>query len=169
MENMRLSEAIRLGAAMKGQVRGVFYSIQHGVPATCAWGAAFDAVGKLEEINSYLGPIIYSVTFDKAVNDMGWKETAKAETFCPACARQQNRTGSILSLIVHLNDCHRWTREAIANWVEQQERGLGLWQENNVTEAPTTQSSSSFETPETTLTTADMEELSTSELVSPSA
>lgn len=36
---------------------------------------------------------------------------------CPTCRRSGFVT-SVSAVIVHLNDSHRWTREAIADWVE---------------------------------------------------
>jgi hypothetical protein len=39
---------------------------------------------------------------------------------CPRCLG----TGYIPAIIVHLNDAHKWSREAIASWVEQFETAM---------------------------------------------
>ena len=93
---MRLSEAIRLGAMLRPQGFGIF-SAQFGAKATCAYGAAKDALGR---------------DF-RAVSEWPWLIT---EYPCPDCGLSGVAALSIVSL--HLNDYHRWTRERIADWVE---------------------------------------------------
>ena len=41
---------------------------------------------------------------------------------CPVC--RVSRFSSVMYLCIHLNDQHHWTREQIADWVEQGERAL---------------------------------------------
>lgn len=94
---MKLSEAIRLGAMMKPQIRGAIET-DHG---TCAYGAALDAVGKLQECRS-VGLHI----------SLGWGDPFELVN-CPVCGKPFHNKA-----IGHLNDFHCWTREAIADWVE---------------------------------------------------
>jgi len=95
---LKLSEAIRLGAMMKPHIRGRLYD---GV-GTCALGAALDAIaanpddGAAYMLSSFplLGrAAVHPITGDRWV--------------------------SLYGAIADLNDCHGWTRECIADWVEQ--------------------------------------------------
>lgn len=50
-------------------------------------------------------------------------------TKCPASECGGGRfayIGSLRMLIWHLNDTHKWTREAIADWLESEEEKLGF-------------------------------------------
>lgn len=114
---MKLSEAIRLGAMMKPQAFGALYD--NG--ATCALGAAGDAMGILDRNrNDWIPGSTEKVWW--------WRPVATAEALCPSCGqRARNSYGWITSstvedVIVHLNNDHRWTRERIADWVESVER-----------------------------------------------
>jgi hypothetical protein len=95
---MKLSEAIRLGAMLKPQAFGDYTD---GV-GTCAIGAANEAIGSSADINT---------THWESFLDMSVDQSS-----CPVCARSARVFEE--SLIVHLNDDHRWTREQIADWVE---------------------------------------------------
>ena len=44
----------------------------------------------------------------------GMRDTAT----CPACKGGDAHTNPITSMVIHLNDSKRWTREAIADWLE---------------------------------------------------
>jgi hypothetical protein len=99
---VKLSEAIRLGAMMRPQTRGRMRSLGGW---TCALGAALDAVGDLdarmpnaESIQRVVAkwPIAASLVQHPA--NVYWS--------------------SMKSIIVDLNDEHKWTREQIASWVE---------------------------------------------------
>ena len=96
---LKLSEAIRLGSMLKPQGFRCG-SARMGARQTCAFGAAQDALGRV----------------------IGWDDplTAIVTTqVCPSCGGRQH---SNLAVVIHLNDDHRWTREQIADWVEQFER-----------------------------------------------
>ena len=43
---------------------------------------------------------------------------------CPVCSgtRLPGFARRVPGIVPHLNDIHRWSREAIADWVEEQER-----------------------------------------------
>jgi hypothetical protein len=88
---MKLSEAIRLGSMLAPQGFG-FYKDAFG--ASCTIGAAMDA--------GY---------------DFSQKK-ARVITSCPlGCSYAADE--SLIIVLAHLNDRHRWTREAIADWVQQ--------------------------------------------------
>src|SRR6185436_16765159 len=100
---MKLSEAIRLGAMLRPQ------SFTNGFDGTgtCAWGAAFEAVGYAPK----------GFKFDGAWMPK-WGEHEFHKLFdksraCPDCGARFTS-----DMIVHLNDDHRLTREPIADWVE---------------------------------------------------
>lgn len=96
---MTLSDAIRLGAMMKPQAFG---SLRDESGATCAMGAAEDALGRRPYAVFPKHPALRAV--------------------CPACAYAPTQLNGCLYTIAHLNDAHHWTREAIADWVEAIER-----------------------------------------------
>ena len=98
---MKLSEAMRLGAMMKPQIYDDMYD---GI-GTCAVAAAADAIGKLSEI-----------LCGSAVLTDWWPEleTLHKHVCCPECLASFQ---SLDSLIVHLNDTHKLTRETIADWL----------------------------------------------------
>ncbi len=101
----QLADAIRRGASRRpDQAFGDYY---RGRSASCALGAAYEGIYRLP-------------------GDMdGRRPTKDLEQYfdclegtirrCPVagCAK----VISLGSLIVHLNDAHQWTREAIAGWV----------------------------------------------------
>lgn len=92
---MKLSEEIRLGAMLRPQAFG--HLIADG--ATCAIGAACEAIGQL-----CCG---FPVQWE-------WAHS-QAPVTCLACAKP---IWSVALTIVHLNNDHRWTRERIADWLE---------------------------------------------------
>ena len=100
---MLLSEAIRLGAMLGPQCFDEFHNEQ--TDATCALGAAFLALGTE---GSFFGPewCLGNIPAD-----------------CPQC---RHKLKNSVQVITHLNDYHRWSRSAIADWVETLEVKLGL-------------------------------------------
>lgn len=102
---MKLSEAIRLGAMLRPQAFGAWFSAD----GTCAMGAAMDAVGLTESD--------YHRTWSV------WPNTLEIRTRCPESRVEHCTCGPSLSIVMQcLNDIHRWPREAIADWVEIQEK-----------------------------------------------
>lgn len=95
---IRLSEAMRLGAMMDKQHFGdYFLRARSGeVLASCALGAASRG----------------GFTYDPI-------RILQKQVACPVCGIEAR---TLRSIIVHLNDHHRWTREQIADWVEIQEQ-----------------------------------------------
>jgi hypothetical protein len=103
---MRLSDAIRLGSTLGPQCFGQ-YTIS-GDNGSCALGAAILAVDHDEEDVSQL-----LIHFPELL----------LRVVCPDSGTCLNLSFSgrrdFRDVIVHLNDTHRWTREAIADWVDQ--------------------------------------------------
>jgi hypothetical protein len=116
---MKLSEAIRLGSMMRPQAFGWIFDLD-GI-ATCAWGAGLEAAGiriKAGQSNRYNTPVEWRGLVNKRVRCPAkhtkcdfchWGE------LCVECANSQ----SLALTIEHLNDDHKWTRERIADFVEQ--------------------------------------------------
>ena len=97
---MLLSEAIRLGAKLGPQAFGKLHD--ENTQGTCAIGAAFQVLGEFRSEHQWC--------------------VAKIPIRCPDCGREKKK---IYHIITHLNDHHRWSREAIADWVETLEnRGV---------------------------------------------
>lgn len=98
---MRLSEAIRLGALLKPQGYGIvpFNSGDPSSLATCALGAARQAINDRHSLLTNLWPVCLLV-FP-----------------CPAPGCSRPYADNVADTIVHLNNAHRWTREAIADWI----------------------------------------------------
>lgn len=99
---MRLSEAIRLGAMLRPQAFGRL-RVDGG---SCALGAAYEAAGILRADGETVALHALMVTFPLMDQDCG----------CPVphCYLQKDELGEI---VAHLNDEHRWTRNAIADFV----------------------------------------------------
>lgn len=112
---MKLYEAIRLGAMLKPQCFGHLVTF---VPArTCALGAALDAVGTLATVKGFFASM--------AALDEHFPELMSVEVKCPGhiCVKHlTHQTYTLAGAITHLNDYHHWTREQIADWVEQMTR-----------------------------------------------
>ncbi len=109
---MRLSEAIRIGALIHPQAHGrtVALSAPGEIYATCAIGAACIGAGlKYEDIvyNQYL---VYA-RFD--LNKM-------------VVSPIDGREWPLDAVIMNLNDDHRWSRNAIADWIEREVENKGV-------------------------------------------
>lgn len=108
---MRLSEAIRLGALLKPQA---FEHLVIDTPLSelaglCALAGAALAIGQSK---------LHYTEFRAR-----WpftEETARCPKCCPNCHGWDD---TVLAMIYHLNDYHRWTREEIADWVAVREQG----------------------------------------------
>lgn len=100
---MRLSDAIRAGARLRPQAFGAY----RDDGGSCALGAAWEALCLAEG-----RPV------DPCPNLRPWAAPLEAlmHVPCPACGYRHYE-----NQITHLNDRHRWTREAIADWVATQE------------------------------------------------
>lgn len=111
---MKLSEAIREGAKLRPQAFGDYIrEVEdpahpgHYLTYTCAQGAAFEVIaGELPESQ--------------------WKEKRVNPTLCKVCGVGNKRLSHpqfgrmcVLSMVGLLNDDARWTREQIADWLEE--------------------------------------------------
>lgn len=115
---MRLSEAIRLGAMNTTQGFGSD-SIRNS-KSPCALGAALLAVGRMQES---LPPIaLRNVPYDTIVQLWPY---ANRRVIAPETTGD---TYKLMIVIYLLNDSRRWSREKIADWVEQKEIELGVYQ-----------------------------------------
>lgn len=100
MSEMRFSDAIRLGSMACGPAR--YHTVDpHG--NRCALGAALLAVGRKG---------VYLEAFDV------WPAITNYMVEHPVTGRRM----AVLSAVRELNDFHKWSREAIADWVETIER-----------------------------------------------
>lgn len=134
---MKLSEAIRLGSMLGPQSyrsletrRRKYILFGPYVNHYCALGAAFKAVGATEKIVtleqdevSHGGFRGASTIKRKAGTKVSyvqhpWSDLTWLNATCPQC----EHADVIHRLIPHMNDKHRMTREAIADFVEQIER-----------------------------------------------
>jgi hypothetical protein len=105
---MKLSEAIRLGAMIRPQAFGEYQVMGR----SCALGAAMDALGI---------PVCDQSDFLDAELDQLFPTCALKAQCCPVrdCHRELDPPERFIgSVVIHLNDHHRWTREQIADWVE---------------------------------------------------
>lgn len=111
---MRLCEAIRLGAMLKEQEFGP--SAKFG--KSCALRAAQEALGIPAYVVAgdltaeYGGDLNYQALMDL----YSFLNVGENVHHCPACDAVET---DAIDVIYHLNDQHRWTREAIADWVEK--------------------------------------------------
>ena len=122
---MKLSEAIRNGCEGTYQIFG---SSKDGKGGFCALGAAGQYCLKID------GGMTGS--FYQRVRNL----LTMPVTVCPVCQATSMKSNSfgikytqifvgIGGVIMHLNDDHKMSREAIAEFVEAEERKLGLWDE----------------------------------------
>ena len=99
---MLLSEAIRKGAVIRPQR---FATVPHGpTDGSCVLQAAVEgATGILADWSNSLRPL--------------WPNIYSKQCECPECGTTHAYGTGMLAIC--LNDRHRWTRERIADWVEQ--------------------------------------------------
>lgn len=105
---MRLSDAIRAGAKMKPHGVGSSTVVSTG-EKVCALGAAACGAG-IDTISSFAAYNILKNRFPIL------REEVRCESNPSKC-----RTGDVCEVIYHLNDGDGWSRERIADWVEQVE------------------------------------------------
>jgi hypothetical protein len=104
-DERELADFIRTG--MKRRPEQAFGDYYKGQNASCALGAAYEAMYRLPE----------KVEGQHPTRDLDWffdcLDTVKS---CPAegCRKRIY----LAALLVHLNDDHRWSREQIASWLE---------------------------------------------------
>lgn len=102
---MKLSEAIRLGSMLKPQKSNG----DDDGKGSCALLAAAEALG--------ISAVRFRGTNRFVVDYVSLRDRysfLSNEARCPECEHSDDAC----CIIWHLNDVHRWTREAIADWVE---------------------------------------------------
>ena len=120
---MQLNEAIRSGCAQsKGQARYVYQDMEGN---HCVMGALLLGIGKLHAPGMLSNPFVECEVFP---------ELQQAWTVCRDCGIEwqdarglgslQSWTGvstirrTVRNMMVHLNNDHGWTREALAEWAD---------------------------------------------------
>lgn len=107
------SEAIREGAKLRPQAFGNFFEYLMGAATgSCAIGAGVEAVTG-ESRNKGASAILSMYPY---IGDVAGRRP---------CAAGCGRLDPLWGNIIHLNDDHHWTREAIADWLESEEEKLG--------------------------------------------
>lgn len=111
MSDLKLSEAIRLGAMLKPQSRTNMIDRDGG---TCALGSALDAIGELPSYETWSG-MPSTAACEVLVNALwrAWPMLRSTVTH-----PLDGMEWSVGAIVPSLNDDYRWTREAIADWVE---------------------------------------------------
>lgn len=99
------SEAIRAGAKLRPQGFGEL----HEGGKSCAIGAGREAIyGTLDSEQEHYDQVRALFPY------------MQSRATCPACPLRL----TLFIITYHLNDDHRWTREAIADWLESEEEKL---------------------------------------------
>lgn len=96
MRRLGLGEAIRIGAKGRKQA---FRALHRSDGSVCAWGAAAIGIGMIPH---YADPLF---SFEP-------KHLPCPQGGCDSRYKHKD-------MLIHLNDGHRWSLEAIAGWVEQ--------------------------------------------------
>lgn len=112
---MKLSTAIREGSKLRPQCFGFFYHLIGTTIHSCVIGAAFEAAGfyNPEQLKMPCSLEDRAYLFDGIPED--WTKVMP-KLNCPGECNQKH---PIPALAAHLNDDHGWTRERIADYVEQ--------------------------------------------------
>ena len=111
--NMPLSQAMREGAKLHPQAFGKLRKSCGGSYCTCALGAALEATGvkpKGFTYNLLVEKFPFLMIYGQHTNGVV-KTATNPMTGQPTLLRH---------VIANLNDTHKWTREAIADWLEEQ-------------------------------------------------
>jgi hypothetical protein len=102
-DEAELAEAIRHGTLFRpDQAFGEYFT---GRRASCALGAAYEGMYRLPRDTTGIRPRNLERLFDCLENTL---------RRCPEGCKKRLPLGA---MILHLNDDHHWTREAIAQWV----------------------------------------------------
>jgi hypothetical protein len=103
-----LAAFIRAGAARRrDQAFGDYYK---GKTASCALGAAYEGMYRLPA----------NAEGTRPTKDLEWFFDCLEGTIRRCPAEGCKKTLSLAAILVHLNDDHRWTREQIASWLEDE-------------------------------------------------
>ncbi len=114
----KLSQAIRLGSTFRPQCERHLY--HHGKQASCALGAAAEAVGLVDWddwTDCIIGPRPEAVTAAQGALEKRFPELAGMIIGEPPVTPWFGGT-DLLRTIVYLNDVAHWSRERISDWLE---------------------------------------------------
>jgi hypothetical protein len=100
-DQIELAKAILAGAERRPQAFGAYFSSDG---RSCALGAAYEGVHLLPEFPGPLHPRL-----ERLFNCL--------EYVIKRCPEGCRKSLPLAALIVHLNDDHHWSREAIAAWL----------------------------------------------------
>jgi hypothetical protein len=104
LQEIELAEMILAGARRRPlQSFGEYFT---GRDSSCALGAAYEGLYRLPADAGGIRPRRLDLLFDCLDSEI---------RACPECGKKSLALGS---LIVHLNDRHRWDRERIAEWLK---------------------------------------------------
>jgi hypothetical protein len=109
-EQKELAEFIRAGSSRGPQCFGSYFDEKGG---SCALGAVYEGVYHLPREHGKLVPDHLERLF-RCLDEMTKR--------CPDQHECKKRL-PLASMIVHLNDDHRWSREQIAEWLTQESSG----------------------------------------------
>lgn len=138
------SEAIRDGSKKNEQCLIGWTGVKNRRATTCAAAAGLMDLGLFhEEEGGYIvdhrpttGKQFWSAREGRMVYEAETPEDVKKFLYSTGhgipncgCNAPDSATYNVLGVIIHLNDYHKWTREAISEWVETIERKMGLWDE----------------------------------------
>lgn len=120
---LRLATAIRKGVEADGpQVRGTLFRVNRKgkITGCCALGAAMIGVGLVDPAGTY--DPYDDDAFDDGKLDRLITDGLKNVGSCPVkgCKNLFHNTdgNTLIELVPHLNDEHKWSRERIAEWAE---------------------------------------------------
>lgn len=116
---MKMSEAIRGGDDFMGELRGGWCTKDRG----CAIGAAISYVH--QGVNWFIGSAACGTLVQREVHDLFPVGRRRAKCPVKGCEGVGHKDSEIVWIMVsHLHEYHRWSRKAVAEWVEVVEKRL---------------------------------------------
>jgi hypothetical protein len=114
---MKLSEAMRLGATLAPQIKGIRHTIEGGA---CALGQSELAVGQKYKFDRY-GKVDTT-----CISDGSYRCAEVYWTILDTATRHpiHGRELKVAYIIADLNNDYGWTTNQIADWVETQENAM---------------------------------------------
>ena len=140
---MKLSEAMRTGAKFGPQLYG---RLTRGDGGSCAMGAAYmgrhgsSACGDIFVLTRYSD---FNVITSMSIETMPCGCSGSVDINSDPALGPVMVASTLWYAIVHLNNFHKWSREAIAEWVEtienklEERMGDGGGQESGANQTPT--------------------------------
>lgn len=118
---MLLSDAIRAGCAISRQVFGM---LSDGNGGTCAIGAGLEGFGA--QFIKGVKRLFVDNLSDLIPQYARYNTSNLSGTTMVLCPECDDVKDCLMGRAMHLNDYHVWSREAIADWLEEEEVKLGL-------------------------------------------